>query len=251
MINGLYYRPGQMIHQGNNSRIYSADLIDGGGDSAVVIKCYSCRRNDEIWDIAMRETEAALILDKCRHTVKLRGYSVRLAKEAEQYEIFLLMDRLPCCTDIFGSERADERRVTELCRDISDALRFMRRKGLAHGDVKPSNLYYSRSEGWQLGDFGSVMRKGERPRFVSEGYCSPAARRGEVYDIRSDFYSLGMTAYKLLSGGRLPFCDRPCEQMEDDAVYRAIERRLSGAPIPPIDGVSAEANRLIMKLCGR
>lgn len=197
----------------------------------------------------MREIEAALMLAKCRHIVKLRGYSVRKAEET--YEIFLLMDRLPCCTEMFSGERADEGRVTALCRDITDALKFMRRRGLAHGDVKPANLYYCQAEGWQLGDFGSVMSRGERPRFVSEGYCSPEARRGEAGSLRSDLYSLGITAYHLLSGGRLPFCDRPCDQMEDDEVYAAIERRLRGEPIPPIEGVSAEINQMVLKLCGR
>lgn len=247
IVNGRGYRLGPLLHEGHNSRIHAAALMDGGGDSAFVIKSYACRCGDEVWEIAMREIEAALLLAKCRHIVKLRGSSVRRTSD-DTYEIFLLMDRLFCCTEIFGSERADERRVKALCEDISDALRYMKRKGLVHGDVKPSNIYYRQGEGWLLGDFGTVMRRGERPRFVSEGYCSPEARRGERCNSRMDFYALSMTAYKLLSGGRLPFCERPCEQLDDSEVYRAIERRLSGESIPPIDGVSAEMNDMVLKL---
>lgn len=250
VINRRNYRLGALLHQGDNSRIHAAYPMDGGGDSAVVIKCYVCRRGDKVWDIAMREVEAMRLLSKSRHIVKLRGCSVRRCGDGT-YEIFLLMDKLTCCTEIFGSGRADEACVRELCADIADALRSMKRKGLVHGDVKPSNLYYSQDEGWQLGDFGSVMCRGERPRFVTESYCSPEARRGEKCDIRFDLYSLGMTAYRLLSGGRLPFCDKPCDQLDDDEVYRAIERRLSGEPIPPIDGVSAETNNLVFELLAR
>lgn len=247
-IDNRRYRVGELIHQGNDSRIHSAELIEGGGDSAFVVKYYTCRRGDEVWNGAMREIEAALTLEKCRHTVRLQGYSVQEA-EGGICEIFLFMDRLQCCTEIFSSGRAEERSIIGLCADISDALRFMRRKGLVHGDVKPSNIYYSALEGWQLGDFGSVMRSGERPKFVSEGYCSPEARRGEACGIRSDIYSLGIAAYKLLSGGKLPFCDKPCELLEDEDVYRAIERRLSGEPIPPIDGVSSQLNKILLKMC--
>ena len=247
VINGRDYRLGSLLHEGRSSRIYAASSADGGGTSDFVIKYYVCRRGDEVWDVAMRELEAMQLLAKDRHIVKLRGYCAR-RKADGTYKIFLLMDKLTCCADFLGGGKADEGRVRELCADIADALKGIKHKGLVHGDVKPSNIYHNQAEGWQLGDFGSVMRRGERPRFVSEGYCSPEAWRGEKCDIRFDFYALGITAYKLLSGGRLPFCDRPCEQMEDDEVYRAIERRLNGEPIPPIDGVSPEMNDLVFGL---
>ncbi len=247
-IGDRYYRMGEPIHQGNDSRIHSAELIKGGCGSAFVVKYYICRRGSEAWIGAMKEIEAALKLKKCRYTVRLRDYSIR-ETGGGICEIFLLMDRLCCCTEVFGCRRAEERRIIELCVDILHALSFMRRKGLVHGDVKPSNIYYTESDGWKLGDFGSVMKIGERPKFVSEGYCSPEARRGGACDIRSDVYSLGITAYKLLSGGRIPFCDKPCELLEDGEVYRAIERRLSGEPIPPIDGVSERLNKILLKMC--
>lgn len=248
IIDNRHYQLGDVIHQGNYSRIHSAELLDSGCGSAFVVKYFVCHFGDEIWHSAIREIEAALMLTGCRHIVKLHGYSIRERMDGI-YEIFALMDRLECSTDIFGSYMAVEDKVIKLCRDILKALKFMRRKGLVHGDVKPSNIYYSQSAGWQLGDFGSVTLRGERPKFVSEGYCSPEARRGEVCDIRSDIYSLGITAYKLLSNGRLPFCDKPCELMEDGEVYYAIERRLSGEPIPPIDGVSRKLNNIITKMC--
>ena len=244
LIHGKRYRIGALLHQGHDSRFYAASLAEGGEGSAFVMKYFLCIRGDDTWDIAMREIEAGQMLRRCRHAVRLLGYAVRRVANSENCEVFLLMKWLPGCIKRLGSE-AEERQVLELCRDIRSALRFLRHKGLVHGDVKPANIYYDESDGWQLGDFGSVIRTGERPRDVSEGYCSPEARRGEPCDYHSDLYSLGVVAYRLLSGGRLPFCNRPCEQMTDDEVYHAIGRRLRGDHIPPLDGVSERTNRLL------
>ena len=87
------------------------------------------------------------------------------------------------------------------------------------------------------------------PQHGSEGYLTPEAARGESCDIRADLYSLGITVYKLLSGGRLPFCDLPCAEMSDSDVYLAIRRRLSGEEIPPLPGVNCQVNNLLRKLC--
>ncbi len=247
-INGRRYRLGETVTEGRYSRIVSVEPLGGGDNPAsLIVKRYVCTRRDAVWQTAMREINAARQLQNCRHIVRLLGSTER--NVSASCEVFLLMQRLTCCDSVFGGQPADEARVTDLCRDVADALFAMRRKGLTHGDVKPANIYFEAESGWQLGDFGSVTRRGERPLFVSEGYCSPEARRGAVCDWRSDCYALGLTAYRLLSGGRLPFCDRPCREMNDDDVYEAIGRRLRGEPIPPLAGVSDEMNRAVLAMC--
>jgi serine/threonine protein kinase len=248
VIDGREYRPSALLHQGRDSRIFSAASTSGREDSAFVIKQYLCRPGDETWQTAMRDIEAAQLMKRCRHTVTLLGTGIHRWENGD-CEIQLLMERLLPCETFFSQDKAaDEASVAALCRDIAKALRAMHRKGLTHGDVKPANLYYREGTGWLLGDFGSVTRRGELPRFVSEGYCSPEARRGAPCGLESDLYSLGVTAYKLLSGGRLPFCEKPCRQMPDDEVYRAIERRLSGETIPPLPHVSRSTNQMVLGL---
>lgn len=244
MINGIPFRLHEIIYQGSDSRVFSASFSKGGRDSAFVVKCYRCPRDGEVWHKAMREIEAGMMLRKCPHIVRLQGYSVLSEEQGTACEIFLLFDRLPCLGEMTVGTRA----ALEICRDISLALCEFRRKGLLHGDVKPSNLFFD-GQGWRLGDLGSVCLSGQSPEYGSRGYASPEALRGESCDSRSDIYSLGMTLYKILSGGRLPFCDLPCEEMSEEDVNRAIDRRLDGEEIPPISGLRDELNRLLLKMC--
>lgn len=250
-FDGRYYLPGALLHEGEESRVFAAQPEGaGGGNPAFVIKQYRCVTDSDGWRCAHREIEVMKQLRHCRHTVQLLASAERAWNGAPGgREICLLTERMTPCEKWFA-ERTDEAEVLRLCREIAAALRCMNRRGLTHGDVKPSNLFRHPRRGWQLGDFGSVMERGERPKYVSEGYCSPRARRGEPCGLEDDLYALGVTAYKLLSGGRLPFCDRPCAEMPEEEVYAAISRRLSGEPIPPIENVTSAANRTVSRLMG-
>ncbi len=250
VINGAVYRMNELIHQGNDSRVFSAALWQGGRDSAFVnsrfvIKCYTCQRDSAVWRRALREIEAGRMLRKCPYIVRLRGYSVLSENGGEACRVFLLFDRLQCLDDM---RLADSRDVWTMGRDICFALEALRKKGLVHGDVKPRNIYYDGGR-WLLGDLGSVCVSGEVPEYGSEGYCSPEAMRGEPCDIRSDLYSLGITLYKLVSGGRLPFCPRPCVEMDDVEVCRSIRRRMNGEALPPVPGADDSVNDLLLTLC--
>ncbi len=242
LIGGARFRVDGVIRQGANSRILSAHSMEGGGDSAFVIKYTPCRRDDERWDACLREIHAGRLLRRCRGILPLLGYAVR-TDGAGNDGVFLLFERAEC----LEGARLLEREVTAMARSVIAALRCMSRKGLAHGDVKPANLY--RMDGrWLLGDLGSVTEAGQPARFVSEGYCAPEALRGGPCGFRADLYSLGISCYRLLSG-TLPFCPLPCAEMTEDEVHEAIGRRLSGEPIPPVPGVSDSVNRAILRMC--
>ncbi len=239
------YRMDGLICQSSDSRIYSAHSMEGEVNSAFVIKYCCCRKGGERWNRCMREIEAGQMLRRCKHVVALLGFTAIDDRDSGNHHIMLLFERLPCLDDL----TVDRRETLEMCRDISLALEQSRKKGLVHGDVKPSNIYRAADGRWLLGDWGSVCLRGEVPGYGSEGYCSPEACMGKPCDTRSDIYALGITCYKLLSGGRLPFCDLPCEKMKQEDVYRAIDRRLSGEPIPPIADAGAGVNELLRGMC--
>ncbi|MBQ5544192.1 MAG: protein kinase [Clostridia bacterium] len=253
-LQGRAYRPGTLLYQGKESRVYSACRTDGGdGDTAFVLKVYECTPGDDVWETALRDAEAGRRLRGCRHIVPLLADTIRRSASgtSDRCEVFLLMPKLLTFRerwDNLPSPPFHEREVTALYRDIAAALQVIHRRGLVHGDVKPDNLYYDPRKGWLLGDFGSVIRRGEPARTVSEGYCAPEARAGQPCNPATDAYALGVTVYRLVCGDRLPFCDRPCNQMTEDEVYHAIERRLRGEPIPPPTGISPALRRRIGKL---
>ncbi|OUL32867.1 serine/threonine protein kinase [Nostoc sp. T09] len=102
-----------------------------------------------------------------------------------------------------------------LAIDITDILGRIHAAGVIHKDINPSNIVLNPNTGVvKIIDFGIATRINRtNPRFKSphvlEGtlaYLSPeqTGRMNCLLDYRTDFYSLGVTFYELLTG-QLPF----------------------------------------------
>jgi serine/threonine-protein kinase len=83
--------------------------------------------------------------------------------------------------------------------------------GLVHRDIKPDNLLLTPDGEVKVADFGLARARGKNQNLTAVGvalgtplYMSPEQVQGLTVDSRSDLYSLGATAYHMLSG-RPPF----------------------------------------------
>jgi serine/threonine-protein kinase len=83
--------------------------------------------------------------------------------------------------------------------------------GLVHRDIKPDNLLLTPDGEVKVADFGLARARGQSQNLTAAGvtlgtplYMSPEQIQGLQVDSRSDLYSLGATAYHMLSG-RPPF----------------------------------------------
>ncbi|SEM92544.1 Predicted ATPase [Stigmatella aurantiaca] len=100
---------------------------------------------------------------------------------------------------------------------LASALAEIHCRNVIHKDIKPSNLILEPSGEARLIDFGAAtLQKIEHldaaPAHLIEGtlaYMSPeqTGRMNRAVDYRTDFYSLGVTLYELLTGQR-PFQGR-------------------------------------------
>ncbi|WP_438043376.1 sigma 54-interacting transcriptional regulator [Sorangium sp. So ce128] len=80
--------------------------------------------------------------------------------------------------------------------DVLDALRFLHRARIRHGDVKPANILVGASGRAVLIDLSCAARLGGRPDdgvSGTRGYLAPEVIRGEPADGRADLFSLGRT----------------------------------------------------------
>ncbi|MCC6405689.1 MAG: serine/threonine protein kinase, partial [Planctomycetes bacterium] len=95
--------------------------------------------------------------------------------------------------------------------EAARGLQYAESKGIVHRDIKPANLMQNASGVTKIADLGlaahldaeATQSEGKKI-FGTPHFVSPEQARGERVDHRSDLYSLGATAYRLLSG-RTPF----------------------------------------------
>jgi serine/threonine-protein kinase len=128
-------------------------------------------------------------------------------------------------------------RVVFLLRQVCSALREAHERGLIHRDIKPGNVMVCERGGLadmaKLLDFGLVQTQGPAAggqNLTGEGmivgtvaYMSPEQAEGRVA-LPSDLYSLGATAYFLLTG-RPPFTGK--------TILEVIIKHARDAVVPP------------------
>jgi serine/threonine protein kinase len=125
--------------------------------------------------------------------------------------------------------------------------------GIAHRDVKPSNLLLSAERTVKICDFGLVTRLAPEAAGLtvrggvlgSPGFMSPEQAAGEPGDERSDVFSLGVTLYALLAGAS-PYA--AAEPLHAAALClgpppEPIRRRRTGVPAALADLLAAALAR--------
>lgn len=116
------------------------------------------------------------------------------------------------------------RKTLYIARSVASALRYLHIRGIVHRDVKPANIFMSKSVGdakpslVKLGDFG-VVKWGDFKAAMTEGtltvtgqqglgtwkYMSPEhAMEPKDVEVRSDMYAFGITLFELFTNQILP-----------------------------------------------
>jgi eukaryotic-like serine/threonine-protein kinase len=103
--------------------------------------------------------------------------------------------------------RLTARQAVHVLAQICEALAYLHAEGVVHCDVSPANFLLRPADGTaKLADFGLASRRGEAPAPPTEivtgtpDYMAPELLRGALPTPRSDLYSLGVAAYRLLAG---------------------------------------------------
>jgi diguanylate cyclase (GGDEF)-like protein/PAS domain S-box-containing protein len=185
----------------------------------------------------------------------------------DAYALFRDTERLVMVLEDFGGDSLDLLAIAgelELCEflklaiAITDILSQIHAANIIHKDINPSNIVLNRTTGQvKIIDFGiSTVLSRENPTLsnpnILEGtlaYISPeqTGRMNRAIDYRSDFYSLGATFYKLLTG-ILPF--NSCDTLE------LVHSHIAKQPVPPHEVVGtcslpSIVSDIVMKLMAK
>ncbi|MGA9659974.1 MAG: protein kinase [Asticcacaulis sp.] len=92
---------------------------------------------------------------------------------------------------------------------LAKALGSLHRAGIIHRDVKPENIILTANGGFKLVDLGVARVPGldKENLFVpgTPSYKAPELFNGKPGDERSDIFAMGVTLYRLFTGGAYPF----------------------------------------------
>jgi serine/threonine-protein kinase len=85
---------------------------------------------------------------------------------------------------------------------VVSALAHMHRRGVYHGDLKPSNIMVTNIGRVKLIDFGTAWIRGQEKNRVqgTPQYMAPEQASERVVDERTDIYNLGATMYRMFTG---------------------------------------------------
>jgi serine/threonine-protein kinase PpkA len=131
---------------------------------------------------------------------------------------------------------------------MANALQVVHQAGLLHRDLKPPNVMLRDNGDVALIDFGLARAlDGSTPSTrvgVLRGspyYMSPEQAMGEVLDARSDFYSLGVMFYEMLTG-RKPYTG--------GSAMDVLQQHVN-APLPHLPRTLVQYEPLLLKLLAK
>jgi len=166
--------------------------------------------------------DTAILIEEAKAMWDLRHYAipaVRNLLKLDDGSVALVMSYVPGPTldEVVQSyaakgERLDPEDVSWMVERILNALSYIHRHGVVHGDLKPQNIIIQPdSHTVVLVDFGLAAIKPSRTdkaKGYTDLFSPPEQMRGAPLLPQTDFYSLGMTMLYALNGGDVDRCTK-------------------------------------------
>ncbi len=197
---GMDYRVVKPLGNGAGSTILLiADKAKSGRRYALKVVKRHGPEDDIYVDQAQVEFEVA---QKLNHPAIERIYDCRVKKSWFRVTgVELLLEYIDGKTldELDGPEMGQ---LVLIFRKVAGALEHMHRRGVYHGDLKPSNVMLSRGGQVKVIDFGTAWIRGQAKDRIqgTPQYMAPEQVTDRVVDDRTDVYNFGAMMYRMLTG---------------------------------------------------
>jgi serine/threonine-protein kinase len=199
-LSEMTYRVVSVLGNGAGSTILLiTDKTAGGKRYALKV----VKRQDADDDVyiaqAMHEYDVAR---KLNHDSTVKIYDMRVKKAWFRVTgVELLMEYVEGQT-LDEVEAPDIKQLIPIFQQVAAGLAHMHRRGVYHGDLKPSNIMVTPDGHVKLIDFGTAWIKGEDKNRVqgTPQYMAPEQATERQVDERTDIYNLGATMYRMFTG---------------------------------------------------
>lgn len=114
-------------------------------------------------------------------------------------------------------------RVADIIKRVCLALDFAHARNVIHRDIKPANMMFTAEGRIKITDFGiAMLTRGDRTNDLqvmgTPSYMSPEQTKGVKLTRHTDFFSLGVVFFELLTGRR-PFTGSTLYELMESVRY--------------------------------
>jgi len=188
------------IGESEKAVVYLASSAQRGHN--VALKVSKTLRDEAAGRQFLEREYTAIMAVRSPLVVEIYDYGVHAGFE------YLAMEYLPRGDLKARIQRGvSEQEALHYVGQIAAALKVVHEAGLVHRDLKPPNVMLRENDAVALIDFGLARSLDGNTVSTQTGvllgspyYMSPEQALGEALDTRSDFYSLGIIFYEMLTG---------------------------------------------------
>ncbi len=177
-----------------------ADRSRGGKRYALKV----VKRQDADDDIYIAQAQHEFdVAQRLNHPAIARIYDIRVKRS-----LLLKVTSVELLMELVDGKTLDEIEAPTLDKlvlifdQVAGALAHMHRRGVYHGDLKPSNIMVTRDGQVKVIDFGTAWLKGEAKNRIqgTPQYIAPEQVTEKTVDARTDIYNFGATMYRMFTG---------------------------------------------------
>jgi DNA-binding NarL/FixJ family response regulator len=237
--------PGYTIHatigESEKAAVYVA--TSAARNENVALKVSKTLRDEAAGRQFLEREYTAIVAIRDPSVVQIHDYGIHAGYE------YLVMEYLPR-GDLKArmQQPMTEHETLRYVAQIAAALQVVHHAGLLHRDLKPPNVMLRENGDVALIDFGLARAlDGSTPSTrtgVLRGspyYMSPEQAMGELLDARSDFYSLGIMYYEMLTGKK-PYTG--------GSAMDVLQQHVN-APLPMLPKALAHHEPLLLKMMAK